>query len=415
MRRAKALRPLTPEETRQLKAGLRSPKGMTVRRSPILLASAKGYSPTQIASVVGCNGITVTRVISDFHAREVTSVHEERRQPGPRRLSRPRIEEREPGITEALERLLEGEIAGDPMGGASWVRSSLRKLSNALAAQGYRAGPCTVRHLLQKMGFTLKRNRKRRGGSQHPNRDEQFRYISAQRQSFTSAGMPVISVDTKKKELIGEFLNAGRVWCRQAPQVNEHDFTNTAECRAVPFGIYDVERNRGYVVVGTSNDTPEFAVSAIARWWQAEGRPAYPGAKKLLVLADCGGTNGNRCKAWKAQVQQKLCDGLGLTVAVCHYPPGCSKWNPVEHRLFSQISTNWAGRPLRSLNMMLGYIRGTTTLTGLRVGAELDEAVYRKAQKVTAEEMGSLDLIYHDTCPAWNYTLRPRRGVIPHP
>jgi transposase len=408
MRRALALRPLTADETQQLKAGLRCPEGMTVRRSQILLASAKGYSPTQIASVVGCKGITVTRVISDFHARGVASVHEERRQPGPRRSSRPRIEEREPGITAALERLVTNEIAGDPMGRASWVRSSLRKLSDALAAQGYRVDPCTVRHLLQKMGFTLKRNQKRRGGSQHPNRDEQFRYIAERRATFASAGLPVISVDTKKKELIGNFRNQGRSWCRAPAEVNEHDFTSTAECRAVPFGIYDLGRNRGHVRVGVSNDTPEFAATAIAEWWRSEAQEAYPLAKELLILADCGGTNGYRFRAWKLNLQEKLCDDLGLTVTVCHYPPGCSKWNPIEHRLFSQISTNWAGQPLRSLEIMLGYIRGTTTRTGLAVTAQLDGATYRKGQQVTAEEVSRLRVKNHDTCSDWNYTLSPR-------
>ena len=367
MKRALALRPLTDDEFRQLKAALRSPTGFTVRRSQILLASANGYTPTQIADVVGCKGTTVTRVIADFHVRGVASVHEERRQPGPRRPSRLRIEDREPGITAALERLVSAEVAGDPMGGTSWVRSSLQKLSDALAKQGYRVDPCTVRKLLRGMGFTLKKNKKRRGGSQHPNRDEQFRYIAERRAAFATAGLPVISVDTKKKELIGNFRNHGRAWCREPEEVEEHDFTSSAEYRAVPFGIYDVRRNRGHMRVGISHDTPEFAATAIAEWWRAEGRAAYPAATGLLILADCGGTNGNRHRAWKLNLQQKLCDALGLTVTVCHYPPGCSKWNPVEHRLFSQISTNWAGKPLRSLEVMLGYIRGTTTRTGLLI------------------------------------------------
>jgi hypothetical protein len=181
-----------------------------------------------------------------------------------------------------------------------------------------------------------------------------------------------------------------------------------AECRAVPFGIYDILRNKGYVTVGTSKDTPEFAVNAIARWWEQEGKLAYPQADKLLILADCGGTNGYRFRAWKLNLQVKLCDAFKLTVTVCHYPPGCSKWNPVERRLFSEISKNWEGRPLRSLKLMLAYIRGTTTITGLSVKAHLDDRTYRKGQKVSKEDMDSLALVAHGACPTWNYTLSPR-------
>ena len=250
--------------------------------------------------------------------------------------------------------------------------------------------------------------RNEEGGSQNPDRDEQFRYIAAQRAAFLSAGLPVISIDTKQKELIGNFRNQGRAWRREPLEVNEHDFTSAAECRAVPFGIYDVGRNRGHVRVGTSNDTPEFAATAIAEWWQDQGRAAYRGVSEVLVLADCGGTNGHRHRAWKLNVQAKLCDALGLTVTVCHYPPGCSKWNPIEHRLFSQISTNWAGQPLRSLDVMLAYIRGTTTRTGLVVTARLDEATYRKAQKVSQDDVRQLRVRQHETCSDWNYTISPR-------
>jgi transposase len=327
-----------------------------------------------------------------------------------RRGPRPLVE-RDPTLTRDLERLLTDETAGDPMSDAKWVRSSPAKISEQLRVLGHQVSASTVYRLLKGLGFSLRANKKRRGGAAHPNRDEQFRYIASRRESFAASGLPVISIDTKKKELIGNFRNPGRVWCREPDEVNEHDFTSTAECRAVPFGIYDVTRNRGHVTVGVSNDTPEFAVTAIARWWQREGRPAHPAATAILILADCGGTNGNRCKAWKLGLQEKLCDRFGLTVTVCHYPPGCSKWNPIEHRLFSQISTNWAGKPLRSLALMLGYIRGTTTKTGLSVSAELDEETYRKSQKVAAEDMRRLTLEEHDTLPAWNYTLSPRSPV----
>ncbi len=292
---------------------------------------------------------------------------------------------------------------------AKWVRSSTKKLSDQLNALGHQVSHATVHRLLKAMGFSLKFNKKRRAGSQSPERDEQFRYIATQKAAFLEAGKPVISVDTKKKELIGPFRSRGRSWCREPPEVNDHDFTSLAECRAVPFGVYDVARNEGYVTVGTPNDTSEFAVTAIADWWRRQGRYAYPGATELLILADCGGTNGCRARAWKPNVQAKLCDAFGISVIVCHYPPGCSKWNPVERRLFSQISMNWEGKPLRSLSIMLGYIRGTTTTTGLKVEAYLDETTYRKSPEIDAEEVRRLGLTPHAINSAWNYTLRPRQ------
>jgi hypothetical protein len=219
----------------------------------------------------------------------------------------------------------------------------------------------------------------------------------------------VISIDTKKKELIGPFRNRGRTWCKEPPEVNDHDFTSLAECRAVPFGVYDIARNEGHVTVGISNDTSEFAVGAVARWWEQEGSLAYPGANQILILADCGGTNGCRARSWKIHLQTKLCDAFGLTITVCHFPPGCSKWNPVERRLFSQISLNWEGKPLRTLGVMLAYISGTTTTTGLKVQAHLDENTYPKERKIQREVMDRLSLRRHETCQDWNYTLSPRR------
>jgi hypothetical protein len=259
----------------------------------------------------------------------------------------------------------------------------------------------------------MKYSKKRRMGSRHscPYADEQFAYIASKKAEFLGSGLPVISVDTKKTELVGHFRNKGKSWCKAPPEVNTYDYRSEAECRAVPFGVYDVGRNKGYVVVGVSNNTPEFAVNSIVKWWADEGKAAYPRARKLLIFADGGGSNGYRAKGWKVQLQQKVCDGLGLTVTVCHYPRGCSKWNPVERRLFSQISNNWCGRPLRTLGIMLGYIRGTTTTTGLTVAAHLDEGVYTKGKKVGAGEVEQLALTRHATCPNRNYTLRPRDGT----
>jgi hypothetical protein len=316
-------------------------------------------------------------------------------------------EVKDPGILAAMELLLSDEVAGDPMGEQRWVRSSLRHLSEKLKEAGHKASTGTVSRLLKKLGFSLKSNKRRVLRQNCPGRDEQFRYIASQRKAFMAGGLPVISIDTKKKELIGDFKSDGQTWCREAAEVDEHEFPSAAECQAVPFGVYDVARNTGYVVVGTSNNTPEFAVSAIARWWETEGRANYPAAKQLLLLADGGGGNGSKARAWKLNLQVRLCDRFGLAVTVCHYPPGCSKWNPVEHRLFSHISINWAGKPLRSLRIMLGYIRGTTTRTGLRVTASLDEATYRKGQKVAREDMEGLNLKRHETLPQWNYTITP--------
>ena len=215
-------------------------------------------------------------------------------------------------------------------------------------------------------------------------------------------------MDTKKKELIGNFRNNGKVWCKKAEAVDEHDFPSAAECRAVPFGVYELIRNRGHVYVGVSNDTPEFAVISIAKWWEQEGRAAYPGADRLLILADGGGSNGCRARAWKCNLQVLLSDRFGLALTVCHYPTGCSKWNPVEHRLFSQISKNWAGKPLRSLEIMLGYIRGTRTETGLAVTAHLDEGFYKKSVPYSHKDVDQLILKSHDVCPQWNYTISPQ-------
>jgi len=244
------------------------------------------------------------------------------RRPG---AGRKLTEEKDPTIVEALEQMLKDEVAGDPMIEQRWIRSSLRRLSERLADQGHQACAGVVARLLTKLGFSLKASERKQGRLGCLNRDEQFTYIASQKQQFITAGLPIISIDTKKKELIGNFRNKGRTWSRQAEEVNEHDFPGAAKCRAIPFGIYDPARNEGYVFVGVSNDTPQFAVYSIARWWEGEGRRAYQGARALLILADSGGSNGCRARAWKLSIQEKLCDESGLTVTVCHYPTGCSK------------------------------------------------------------------------------------------
>lgn len=260
------------------------------------------------------------------------------------------------------------------------------------------------------MAYSLKANVKRLTGPPHPDRDGQFQYIEAQRNAFLAAGLPVISIDTKKKELIGNFENGGRTWCHQADGVNVHDFRQDALGRSVPYGIYNLNHNRGYVYVGNSADTPQFAVDALASWWIGEGQGDFPEADKILVLADAGGSNGYRPRRWKQQLQEQLADRLGLEVVVSHYPTGASKWNPVEHRLFGPISINWAGKPLRTFEAMLTYIRGTTTETGLKVKAFLLDRHYEKGMKVSDQEMQALNLERPDTSPQWNYTIKPRRA-----
>jgi len=310
---------------------------------------------------------------------------------------------------------VEGETGGDPMGDQKWVRSSLRCLSAELESQGHRASRMTVRRMLKKLKYSLKANVKRLTGPPHPDRDRQFEYIAAQKEAYLEAGLPVISVDTKNKELIGNFHNAGRSWCRRAEEVNVHDFRQDAVGRAVPYGIYDLNHNRGYMYVGNSSDTPQFAVDAIAMWWEREGQSAFHGADKILVLADAGGSNGYRPRLWKQRLQQQLADRLGLEVTVCHYPTGASKWNPIEHRLFGPISINWAGKPLRSFETMLAYMRGTTTETGLKVKASVLDGHYEKGAKVSDEQMEALNLERHDVCPNWNYTIKPRQMAYAPP
>lgn len=292
-----------------------------------------------------------------------------------------------------------------------WVRQSLRQLSGRLAELGHAVSPPTVGRLLKGMDYALHVNAKtREAGDGHPDRGAQFDHIAEQRQAFAVAGLPIISVDTKKKELIGNFKNAGQSWSREPTAVNVHDFRSEAAGRAVPYGIYDLRHNRGTVVVGTSADTPEFAVAAIGHWWDRDGVGAFPGAAEILILADAGGSNGCRPRLWKQQLQEQLCDQRSLTVTVCHYPTGCSKWNPIEHRMFGPISLNWAGTPLRTWDTLLANLRGTTTTAGLEVQAFLHDKLYEAGRSVTAAAMQTLNLEHFALCPHWNYTLRPRDG-----
>lgn len=305
--------------------------------------------------------------------------------------------------------MVSDDIAGEPQTGQRWIRQSLRKIQQAFSEQESVQLSCgTIKRLLAKKGIRPKSNVKRLHPKPHPDRDKQFLYLSSQKRAFQKAGWPCISVDTKKKELIGLFYNRGKQWCQKAQEVNTHDFPSYATGKAVPYGIYDQRHNLGYVAVGQSADTPEFAVDAIVWWWKKFGHHLYPDAPELLIQADAGGSNGYRPRRWKEQLQVKIADAFGLAVTVCHYPTGASKWNPIEHRLFSQVSHTWAGTPLTSLDVMLEGLRSTKTSTGLKVQATLFDTIYEKGLSVSNAEMKLLLIEKHDTCPNWNYTLRPR-------
>ena len=308
-----------------------------------------------------------------------------------------------------MRTLADPATGGDPMTDAKFVRRSLRNLSDGLAVLGHAACPTTVAGLLRELGYNLRVNVRRITGPRHPERDRQFRYIEALVEEFRAAALPILSVDTKKKELVGNFANGGRVWVQEPEEVNAHDFRTDAVCRAVPYGLYDVLANRGHVVVGTSADTPAFAVEAVTRWWVRCGCKRYRDAGELLILADSGGSNGCRPRLWKQRLQG-LSDWYGLDVTVCHYPRGASKWNPVEHRLFSHISRNWAGVPLRTPELLLALLRGTRTAAGLTVTAEWCDRTYQRGEVVSTAAMTELNIEHHATCSQWNYTIRPRRS-----
>jgi hypothetical protein len=304
--------------------------------------------------------------------------------------------------------LADDHTGGNPMKVHKFVRRSLRNLSKDLQRRGHRASHTTVGKLLHEEDYAPRANRKRYASSRHPDRDRQFRYLAKLKRAWLAAGWPVLSIDAKKKELIGNFQNRGRTWGRDAEAVNTHDFKQDASARAVPYGLYILNQNRGYVGLGLSANTAEFAVDTIAAWWEKDGQRDFPLARQLLIFADGGGSNGCRPRLWKLRVQTHLADRFGLAVTVCHYPTGASHYNPVEHRLFGPISNNWAGTPLRSVPLMLACIRGTRTETGLKVKASLNRKRYRTKIKVSDQEMKGLNLKRHKVCPNWNYTIRPR-------
>jgi hypothetical protein len=305
-----------------------------------------------------------------------------------------------------LARLLQTQTAGDPQSDRKWKRKSLYELSEQLKP-AHPIAPNTVGRLLREQAYSLHVDAKALASRSSPQRNEQFEYIQAQIQAFLEHGWPIISVDTKKRELIGTFRNPGRVWSRTAPRVNIYDFRSLAKGIAIPYGIYDLTRNAGYVFVGTSADTSEFAVEAICWWWTTYGRLDYPQASALLILADGGGSNGYRNRLWKYTLQHHFVNRSGLSVTVAHYPTGASKWNPADHRLFSAISCNWAGEPLSSYAKLLALIEATTTQEGLVVEATLTDQLYETGIKISDEQMAALNLETDRVLPRWNYTIKP--------
>ena len=321
----------------------------------------------------------------------------------------------DPGLLEALLALVEPDERGDPVSPLRWTVKSLRRLAGELARAGHRAGRDTVAGLLHQEGFSLQGPSRTLEGTRHPDRDGQFRYINELVAAFQRAGQPVVSVDAKKKELVGEFHNGGREWrpAGQPVPVRSHDFPGLAG-KAIPYGIYDLTRNTGWVSVGIDHDTAAFAVETLRRWWSGRGRADYPGAGVLLVTADAGGSNSYRTRAWKASLGE-LARQTGLTIVVCHFPPGTSKWNKIEHRLFAHITMNWRGRPLTSHEVIIQTIAATTTRAGLTVHAELDPGSYPIGVPVTSDDMSALAITPHHWHGEWNYTLHPAALTPPPP
>jgi len=334
--------------------------------------------------------------------------------PPPGRIRRPgggrkKILAHDPRLPAALDRLIDPETRGDPESPLRWICKSTRTLAAQLTRRKHPVSHMKVAQLLREQGYSLQGNRKTEEGGDHPDRDAQFRHINTQVKRALAKGTPVISVDTKKKELVGNYENAGRQWlpAKQPVKVNGHDFPQPDIPRAYPYGVYDVERNRGFVNVGTNHDTGAFAVASIRGWWRAEGRRLYPKTRDLLITADAGGSNGWRLRLWKLELQ-KLADETGLAMTVCHFPPGTSKWNKIEHRLFSFISSNWRGEPLRDYETIVRLIARTTTAKGLKVTCRLDRRKYPTGRKVTDEEMKRVNLERNKFHGDWNYTIRPQ-------
>jgi Rhodopirellula transposase DDE domain len=377
------------------------------QRRAFAASEARTFGYGGIAAAARACGLaenTVRKGLAELDDPEPLDVERVRR-PG---AGRKRLEEADPKLLDDLRELVESEARGDPEQPLLWTAKSLRTLASELSARGHQAGKDAVAGLLKaKLGFSLQATRKTLEGTQHPDRDQQFRHINDTVAAAIAAGQPAISIDTKKKELVGEFKNAGREWHPEGrpPEVNTYDFPSLAAGKAIPYGIYDIAHDTGFVSVGIDRDTAQFSVAAIGAWWQQLGRERYPDARSLTITADCGGSNGNRTRLWKTELQ-RLANQTGLQIQVCHFPPGTSKWNKIEHRLFSFISKNWRGRPLASYEVIINSIAATTTRTGLEVYARLDDNDYPKVE-ISDAELAAVNLTRDPFHPEWNYSISP--------
>jgi hypothetical protein len=378
-------------------------------RSRRMLAGAEarqiGYGGVSLVSrACGLSRVTVTKAIKELQETPIAEGRIRRSGGGRRQLA-----ELDPGLTDALESLVEPLTRGDPESPLRWTCKSTRTLARELTGAQHPISHEKVAQLLWDQGYSLQGNRKTEEGEDHPDRDAQFRHINREVRRALAQGQPVISVDTKKKELVGNFENKGRQWRGKmaAEHVRSHDFPDPTVPRAYPYGIYDFGQNTGFVNVGTDHDTATFAVASIRGWWRYEGRHLYPATDRLLITADGGGSNGYRLRLWKLELQ-RLADQIGLAIAVCHFPPGTSKWNKVEHRLFSFISSNWRGEPLRDYQTIVRLIAGTTTAKGLTVMCRLDRRRYSVGRKVSEQEMATIKITPLRFHGEWNYVIHPR-------
>jgi len=374
-------------------------------------AKALGHGGTRtVAKATGMSATTIRlgrRELATYQQSTPPEVKQRVRHPGG---GRKRLTAKDERVLQALDALVEPTSRGDPVSPLRWTCKSTRKLEAELHSQGFHISHTKVGQLLKYLGYSLQSTRKRYEGTSHPDRDAQFEYINARVKEFQKRNQPVVSVDTKKKELVGNFANRGREYQPQGlpEEVEAYDFPSLATGKSIPYGIYDMTANAGWVSVGTTHDTAQFAVATLRQWWLRMGHVTYPHAKELLITADSGGSNGARCRLWKTELQM-LADETGLKLTVCHFPPGTSKWNKIEHRMFCHITGNWRGRPLSSYGVIVNLIANTTTSTGLTIEAELDTRAYPTGIRITDEQMRELNLTKHNFHGSdWNYTLEPR-------
>ena len=364
-----------------------------------------GYGGISIVSeATGISKPTIVKGIKEINLKDYPGRGTRRKGGGRKELT-----VKTPDLAMRLRELIEPSIAGNPQSPILWVSRSLRHLESEMNNHGYRISYAKIGHILHNMGYNLKGNKKTREGKSNPDRNEQFQYISNTASLFMDNNDPVISVDAKKKELVGNFRNNGREWKPpgEVDEVNVYDFLTDAEGRAIPYGVYDIKSNEGWVNIGIDHDTAEFAVESIRRWWNLLGRKRYPDSKKIMIAADGSGSNGSRVKLWKIELQ-KFADEACLDITVCHFPPGMSKWNKIEHRMFSYITINWRGKPLRSYETIIELIGNTRTNNGLKISADLDRGIYKTGRVVTNEELDNINLIRDEFHGDWNYTIGSR-------